>query len=189
MLLLVVFVVVSLVCVGDDDSVEYQVKVVFFCKFGNYIEWLLQMFVGLVFFCIGVFGGELVVEELCCMVVVMMVVGYLIEVYWFECGELFEGLYVVFLMWVMVLQVLVLLNVLQGWLVLIVIELELGGLVGIINFVVVDDKVCFDILLLFVVQSGFKISVCLLSVVWCVEGRFQLCLGFCFSVGCLVLLC
>lgn len=156
---------------GEDDSAEYQVKAAFLCKFGNYIEWPPQALAGSVPFRIGVLGVEAVAEELRRTAAATTVAGHPIEVRRLERGELPDGLHAVFVTRAMAPLAPAVLGALQGRPVLTVTELEPGGPAGMINFVVVEDKVRFDILLPAAVQSGLKISVRLLSVARRVEGR------------------
>jgi hypothetical protein len=158
---------------GDDDGlVEYQVKAAFVCKFGNYIEWPPQT-LGAAGepFRIGVLASEAVVEEFRRTATASSVAGRTVEVRRLARGEVPEGMQAVFVSRSMAAQAPALLAAMQGRPVLTVTELDPGGATGMINFVVVDDKVRFDILLPSAAQSGLKISVRLLGVARRVEGR------------------
>jgi hypothetical protein len=158
---------------GEDDSpVEYQVKAAFVCKFGNYIDWPPP---GLgpagEPFRIGVAASETVVEEFRRTAAAASVAGRPVEVRRLSRGEPPEGVHALFVSRGMAAQLPGLLGAVQGRPVLTVTELDPGGTTGMINFVVVDDKVRFDILLPAAMQSGLKISVRLLGVARKVEGR------------------
>lgn len=158
---------------GDDDGlVEYQVKAAFVCKFGNYIEWPPQA-LGAAGepFRIGVVGSAAVVEEFRRTAAASSVAGRPVEVRRFARGEIPDGVHALFVSRGMASQAAGMLAALQGRPVLTVTEFDPGGAMGMINFVVVDDKVRFDILLPLATQSGLKISVRLLGVARRVEGR------------------
>lgn len=157
---------------GDEDSVEYQVKAAFVCKFGNYIEWPPQaMGAAGEPFRIGVLGSELVQEEFRRTAAAASVGGRPVEVRRLARGELPEGLHAVFVARAMAAQAAAVIAAARGKPILTVTELDPGGAAGMINFVVVEDKVRFDILLPPALQSGLKISVRLLGVARRVEGR------------------
>lgn len=158
---------------GEDESlVEYQVKAAFVCKFGNYVEWPPP---GLGAagepFRIGVLASEAVVEEFRRTAAAASVAGRTVEVRRLARGEAPEGIHALFVSRSMGAQTPSLLAALQSRPVLTVTELDPGATTGMINFVVVDDKVRFDILLPPAIQSGLKISVRLLGVARRVEGR------------------
>lgn len=158
---------------GDDEgSAEYQVKAAFVCKFGNYVEWPAQA-LGAAGepFRIGVLSSSAVAEEFRRTVAAAFVAGRPVEVKRLARGDNLEGLHVVFVSRAMSAHAGDVLAAVQGRPVLTVTELDPGGTTGMINFVVVDDKVRFDILLQPATQSGLKISVRLLGVARRVEGR------------------
>ena len=158
---------------GNDESlVEYQVKAAFVCKFGNYIDWPAQALgpAGEPFR-IGVLASEAVVDEFRRTAAATSVAGRPVEVRRLARGEAPEGIQALFVSRGMAAQTPSLLAAVQGRPVLTVTELDPGGATGMINFVVVDDKVRFDILLPPTAQSGLKISVRLLGVARRVEGR------------------
>lgn len=158
---------------GEDDGlVEYQVKAAFVCKFGNYIDWPPQT-LGAAGepFRIGVLASEAVVEEFRRTAVATSVAGRPVEVRRLVRGEVPEGVHALFVSRGMASHAPGLLTALLGRPVLTVTELDPGAATGMINFVVVDDKVRFDILLPLATQSGLKISVRLLGVARRVEGR------------------
>ena len=158
---------------GSDDSlVEYQVKAAFVCKFGNYVDWPPPGLGGSGEpFRIGVLASDAVVEEFRRTAVASSVAGRPVEVRRLARGEAPEGIHALFVSRSMAPQLPALLAALQGRPVLTVTELDPGGPTGMINFVVADDKVRFDILLPPATHSGLKISVRLLGVARRVEGR------------------
>ncbi|MDR7332913.1 YfiR family protein [Roseateles asaccharophilus] len=158
---------------GDDDgNVEYQVKAAFVCKFGNYIDWPPHALGnGGEPFRIGVLASIGVVEEFRRTAAASSVGGRPVDVKRLSRGESLDGLHVVFVSRGMSAHTADVIAASQGRPVLTVTELDPGGATGMINFVVIDDKVRFDVLLAPAVQSGLKISVRLLGVARRVEGR------------------
>ena len=156
---------------GDESVVEYQVKAAFVCKFGNYVDWPPRAGgragepVR-----IGVLASTAVVEEFRQVAAAASVAGRRVEVRRLQRGEAPDGLNILFVSRGMSAQAAELLAYVQGRPVLTVTELDPGTATGIINFVVVDDKVRFDIQLPPAAQSGLKISVRLLGVARRVEG-------------------
>jgi len=156
---------------ADDESVEYQVKAAFVCKFGNYVEWPPHVMAAGEPFRIGVLGSDAVVEEFRRTAAATSVAGRTVEVRRLARGESPEGLHAVFVARAMAAQATAVLAAARGHPILTITELDPGATPGMINFVVVEDKVRFDILLQPAVQSGLKISVRLLGVARRVEGR------------------
>lgn len=155
-----------------DSLVEYQVKAAFVCKFGNYVEWPPQA-LGAVSepFRIGVLASDAVVDEFRRTATASSVAGHAVEVRRLSRGEAPEGVNAVFVSRSMAAQAAPVIAAVQGRPVLTITEFDPGAALGMINFVVVDDKVRFDILLPPATQSGLKISVRLLGVARRVEGR------------------
>lgn len=158
--------------VDEGDLVEYQVKAAFICKFGNYIEWPAQALgpPGEPFR-IGVLGSEVVLDEFRRTAPACSVAGHAVEVLRLSGPALPDDLRAVFVTRAQAAQAGAVLAAAQGRPVLTITEQEGGPAVGIINFVLVDAKVRFDILLPPAVQSGIKISVRLLGVARRVEAR------------------
>ena len=158
---------------GDDDgNVEYQVKAAFVCKFGNYVDWPANA-LGAVGepFRIGVMASAAVLEDFRRTAAAASVAGRPIEVRRLQRGDTLDGLHALFISRALSAHAGELLAAVQGRPVLTMTELDPGGITGMINFVVVDDKVRFDIVLPPAVQSGLKISARLLAVARRVEGR------------------
>lgn len=156
----------------DEAAVEYQVKAAFVCKFGNYVDWPAQA-LGAAGepFRIGVLAGDAVVQAFRRTAAAASVAGRAVEVRRLAVGEAPEGLHALFVARTMAAQAPALLAALHGRPVLTVTEAEASAAVGIVNFVIVDDKVRFDILLPPATQGGLKISARLLGVARRVEGR------------------
>jgi hypothetical protein len=158
---------------ADDDtgSAEYQVKAAFVCKFGNYVDWPAQALAPSGEpLRIGVLASTAVVEVFRQVAAAASVAGRAVEVRRLQRGEAPDGLHALFVSRAMSAQAAELLAQVQGRPVLTITELDPGGAAGIINFVVIDDKVRFDIQLPLAAQSGLKISVRLLGVARRVEG-------------------
>lgn len=157
----------------DDEGIaDYQVKAAFVCKFGNYVEWPTQA-LGAAGepFRIGVLASSAVAEEFQRTAAATVVAGHPVEVKRLARGEAPDGVHVLFVSHAMAANAGDALAAVQGRPVLTVTELDPGGATGMINFVLVDDKVRFDILLPPAAQSGLRISVRLLGVARRVEGR------------------
>jgi hypothetical protein len=157
----------------EDDNVEYQVKAAFVCKFGNYVDGPAQA-LGAAGepFRIGVLASAAVADTFQrTAAAAAPVAGHPVEVRRLTRGEAPDGVHAVFVSRAMASHAAAVIAAVQGRPVLTITELDAGGAAGMINFVVVDDKVRFDILLPPATQSGLKISVRLLGVARRVEGR------------------
>jgi hypothetical protein len=156
----------------DDGNAEYQVKAAFVCRFGNYIEWPAQA-LGAAGepFRIGVLATGAVVEEFRRSATAAVVAGHPVEVKRLAGGEAPAGVHALFVSRAMAAHAGEALAAVQGQPVLTVTELDPGDTTGMINFVAVDDRVRFDILLPPATQSGLRISARLLGVARRVEGR------------------
>ena len=157
----------------EDASVEYQVKAAFVCKFANYVEWPPHALGGSQApLRIGVLAGSSVVDAFRRTAATAGTAGgRALEVRPLARGEAVDGVHILFVSRAMSAEAPELLGALQGRPVLTVTELEPGGPAGMINFLVIDDKVRFDVLLAPATQSGLRISVRLLGVARRVEGR------------------
>ncbi|MGQ3053326.1 MAG: YfiR family protein [Roseateles sp.] len=157
---------------GDENLVEYQVKAAFVCKFCNYVEWPTQVMGGAgAPLRIGVLGGETVLEEFRRTAAASSVSGRPIEVRRLLRPELPDGLHAVFVTRAMSAHAESIVAAARGRPVLTITEFDASASAGMVNFIVVNDKVRFDILLPAVSQSGLKISARLLGVARRVEGR------------------
>ena len=172
-LLLIAALVAAKAALGmEDERVEYQVKAAFICKFANYIEWPpVALGAAGEPFRIGVLADEAVLEEFRRTAAATSVGGRPIEVHRLLRPELPGGVHAVFVARMMAMHVPAIVAAARNRPVLTITELDVNSAASMINFVVVDDKVRFDILLPPAMQSGLKISVRLLSVARRVEGR------------------
>lgn len=145
---------------------EYRVKAAFVYKFGNYIEWPSEAFADpnspVV---IGVVGADALAEELARISAGRTIGGRRVVVRKLKRGEGLAGLHMVFIGRSDSGQLAAALNASKGRAALTVTEsadgLRLGSMV---NFVVVSDKIRFDIALARVEESRLKISSRLLAV-------------------------
>ena len=153
-------------------AAEYQVKAAFVCKFGDYVEWPAGARSASDPYRVGVLGPESIVEEVRRATASTVVWGRPVEILGPVRGSFSEGLHALFIARGTSTQAAAAaITAARGQPVLTITELEQEGETGMINFVVVDDKVRFDIALPLVVYSGLKISSRLLGVARRVEGK------------------
>jgi hypothetical protein len=157
----------------DSQSAEYQIKAAFLYKFSDYIEWPPEAFAGtngaLV---IGVLGADVLADELARIVGSRAVGGRPVSVRKLRPGDAVAGLQVLFIGRSEVNRLADLLGATKGRAVLTVTEsAPTVPAASVINFVVIDDKVRFDISLEPAEQGNLKISSRLLSVARKVIGR------------------
>jgi hypothetical protein len=155
-----------------DQVAEAKIKAVFICKFGNYVEWPPREGTPQdAAFVIGVVAGNVIVEELIRAAGTLTVNNRPISVRRLAPGDPVDGL-----------AILVIgrsnerltetLASARGKPILTITESENAKAAGgIVNFVVVDDRVRFDIALPAAEQSNLKISGRLLAVARAVIGR------------------
>lgn len=159
---------------ADAELAEYQIKAAFLCKFGQYVEWPPEGLGGAEQpFIIGVMATPAVGDELALAARGLTVHGRPILVRRTDrMGELVEGVAIVYIARSHAARAAEVIGVLKDRPVLTVTELDSeqpGG--GIVNFVVVDDKVRFDISLTAATRSRLRISARLLGVARTVAGR------------------
>jgi hypothetical protein len=153
-------------------SAEPQIKATFICKFGNYVEWPPGAWGDDGTFPIGAMAGDRGVAELVRAASGVTVNGRPIAVRKLSPGDPVDGLAIVFVAREHSAALTEALAPARGLPVLTVTEADVdGGAGGIVNFVVVDDKVRFDIALPAAEQSHLKISGRLLAVARKVIGR------------------
>lgn len=159
-------------CADAESGAEYQIKAAFVCKFGNYVDWPAEA-LGRPGepFRIGVLGDEAVLDVLRRTAAATSVAGRPVEMLALGRGDLPEGLHAVYVTRSMAALVAGVLAATRGRPILTITEIDSGRPAGMINFVVVDDKVRFDIQLPAAAQSGLKISARLLGVARRIEGR------------------
>lgn len=154
---------------------EYQVKAAYLCKFGNYVEWPGAAAPGAdQKFEIGVVAGDAVVDELVEAAKGQLVAGRPISVRRLAPGETLAGPGVVFVARAHGARLAETLAAVKGRPVLTVTESDADAAAAsgsMINFVVVDDKVRFDIELAAVERSPLKLSARLLGVARAVKGK------------------
>jgi len=157
---------------GELQRAEYQVKAAFLCKFGNYVEWPAQPAAGAETpFGIGAFASDAVFDELTRAAAGQTVNGRRIAVRRLARGEPLDGLAIVFVARSHANLLAETLAAAKGQPILTVSESEQGTAVAsIVNFVIVADKVKFDIALPQAEQSNLKISARLLAVARSVAG-------------------
>jgi hypothetical protein len=151
---------------ADAQADEYRVKAAFLYKFGSYIEWPRGSFASADSpVTIGVMGAETLAEELAQIVAGRNVNGRPVRVRRLRPGDPIAGLHVLFVGRADGGRLAEILAAARGQALLTVTEsedgLELGSM---INFVVVEDKVRFDIAPPPSESSNLKISARLLGV-------------------------
>jgi len=158
---------------ADAQTVEYQIKATFLCKFGNFVEWPgPPAAASAAPFGIGVIGPDAVVDEVASAARGQTVNGRPIVVRRLGRGEPLAGLGIVFVTRSQGARLAETLAEARGQPILTVTESEQGVAAGsMVNFVVVDDKVKFDIALPPAELSSLKISSRLLAVARQVMGR------------------
>jgi hypothetical protein len=158
---------------ADERSAEYEIKAAFLCKFGNYVEWPAGSAAATDGqFGIGVVASESVAEELARTARGQTVKGRSIAVHRVGRGESVDGLSIVFIARSDAGRMAEILAAAKGRPILTVTESERGPASGgIVNFIVVDDKVKFDIALPQAEANGLKISARLLAVAHAVVGK------------------
>jgi YfiR/HmsC-like len=153
-------------CRAQSDASEYRVKAAFLYKFGSYIEWPEGVFARPDSpVAIGVMGADALAEELAQIAAGHSVNGRPVSVRRLRAGDSIAGLQVLFIGRADAARLAEILASAKGRPLLTVTEseqaLELGSM---INFVVVDDKVRFDVALVPADLGSLKISARLLGV-------------------------
>ena len=151
---------------ADTAAPEHRVKAAFVYKFGDYVEWPADAFARadspLVF---GVLGADALADELARLTTGRTVAGRAIVVRKLAAGEAWTGLHVAFVGGDDPRQLAAALAAGAGKAVLTITEARDGAArTGMINFVVVADKVRFDVALPAAEAARLKISSRLLGV-------------------------
>jgi hypothetical protein len=151
---------------SEPSAAEYRVKAAFLYKFGDYIEWPDDAFASadspLV---IGVVGADIVADELAKIVGGRTVGGRKVVVQKLRHGDPAVGVHLLFVGRSEAAQLPALLASAKGKAIATVTEADAAPSPhGVINFVVVDDKVRFDIDLQPAERGNLKISSRLLAV-------------------------
>ncbi|HWV14858.1 MAG TPA: YfiR family protein [Cellvibrio sp.] len=152
---------------------EKQIKAAYLYKFSSYIEWPQTAFPEQdTPMTIGVLGADDLADELSDFVSHQTINGRAINVKTLKPGEVLAGLHILFVGQRQSEQLKTLLNSIQKQPILIVTEspaaLDFGS---VINFVLVDEHIRFEISLERADQNGLKISARLLSVAQKIEAR------------------
>jgi len=158
---------------ADALTIEYQIKATFLCKFGNFVEWPAPQGASAdAPFGIGVVASDAVVDELTSAARGQTVNGRPIVVRRLGRGDPLDGLGIVFVARSHGARLAETLAEVKGRPILTVTESEQGTTVGsMVNFVLVDNKVKFDIALPPAELSSLRISSRLLAVARLVTGR------------------
>lgn len=158
----------------DLQNPEYGIKAAFLCKFGNYVVWpagpaSADAAPG---FHIGVLASTEIADELVSAASGQTVDGRAIVVRRIERGDSLDGLSILFIARTHAARTAEVLAAVKDKPVLTVTESAQGLASGaIVNFVIVDNKVRFDVSLGAAERSKLKISARLLGVARQVEGR------------------
>jgi len=164
--------------VAADESpqdIEQRVKAAFLFKFGGYVEWPERVFPRsdspLV---IGVAGADVLAEELSRITSGRTMNGRPVTVRRIRSGEQATGVHVLFVGRSEAGRLGELLPMTQGQPVLTVTETEKGLAQGsVINFVVVDNRVRFEVSLAAANRNGLRIGAPLLAVAQRVQEKAQ----------------
>jgi hypothetical protein len=158
-------------CLAQSDQTdlqiaEYRVKAAFLYKFASYVEWPAQVFDRPESpFVIGVSGADILGEELGQVVVGHSVGGRSVQIRKVRHGEPVNGLQILFVGGTDGGRPAEVLASAKGKPVLTVTESpDVFALGSIINFVIVDDKVRFDVALREAESCNLRVSARLLSV-------------------------
>jgi hypothetical protein len=151
---------------SDAQALEYKVKAAFLYRFASYVEWPPQVLPRadspLV---IGVIGADALGDELAQVVADRTVAGRPVTVRKLRRGEALTGVHVLFIGRSDAHRSADVLAAAKGKAVLTVTESEDAFALGsVINFVLLDDKVRFDVALRPAEMENLKISARLLSV-------------------------
>lgn len=163
----------------EGDLAEYQIKAAFLCKFGQYIEWPAEAVAASgreLPFVIGVMAAAVVADELEQAARGQQVHGRPVQVRRIaRAAEAADGPSLVFIARSHLARAAEVLALLRDRPVLTVTESDAANPTGndsaIVNFVVVDDKVRFDISLPAASRAGLRISARLLAVARNVHGK------------------
>lgn len=158
---------------ADSELAEYQIKAAFLCKFGNYVEWPPEARASPATFVIVVMATPAVSDELVLAARGQTVNGRPILVRRAErVTDVGEDGAIVYIARSHAGRVAEVLAALKDRPVLTVTELGPDqAAIGIVNFVVVEDKVKFDISLPAAARSSLRISARLLGVARNVVGK------------------
>lgn len=155
----------------EGQAAEYRIKAAFLCKFGNYVEWPPAAFAGADSpFSIGVLGPQAVADEVTAAARGQLSNGRPIAVRRLAPGDPLDGLHVLFIARASGSRQAEALAAVKDKPVLTVTETDSAS-VAVVNFLIVDEKVKFDISLPAAERSNLKVSARLLGVAREVAGR------------------
>jgi hypothetical protein len=165
----------SLAADESPQDIEQRVKAAFLFKFGGYVEWPERVFARsdspLV---IGVVGADVLAEELSRIASGRTMNGRPVTVRRIRSGEQVTGVHVLFISRSEAGRLGELLPTTQGQPVLTVTETEKGLAQGsVINFVVADNRVRFEVSLAAANRNGLRIGAPLLAVAQRVQEKAQ----------------
>ncbi|MCR8924206.1 YfiR family protein [Dasania sp. GY-MA-18] len=150
---------------SQEVATEARVKAAFLYKFCNYIRWPVTVFPDAQSpLKIAVINDDVMAHELQHVVYDRIVAGRNVEVYSFSSVSELEGMHVIYVAGEKFMQVHQVLTLLLEKPVLTVTEITNGKRVGMINFVIENDRVRFDIEKHYAEKSGLKLGAQLLSV-------------------------
>ena len=158
---------------SEDQTAEYRIKAAFLCKFGNYVEWPDEPASGAQLpFEIGVLATPAVADEFVAAARGQSVNGRPIVVRRIERGDSLDSVNLLFVARSHAARLGEVLAALKDRPVLTVTESDIVVTPGsMVNFVVVEDKVKFDISLAAAERSKLRISARLLGVARTVMGK------------------
>ena len=155
------------------EALEYRIKAAFVCKFAGYVEWPPQVFAGpdspIV---IGVIGPDAIADELTRTAAGLSAEGRPLLVRKLRRGEPLTGTHLVYIASAEDARLAETIAAAKGQPVLFVTESQQAVALGsMINFVVVDNKVRFDIAPQVAEQNRLRISARLLGVARALIGK------------------
>jgi hypothetical protein len=158
---------------GDVQASEYQIKAAYLCKFAAYVEWpAASASEATAPVVIGLIASDAVAAEMTSTLQGQSVGDRPIVVRRIDPHGRLDGLNILFIARTHSARLPEALAALQGKPVLTVTESDApGDSSSMVKFVVIDDKVKFDVALPLVLHSGLKISARLLAVAHVVTGR------------------
>jgi hypothetical protein len=158
---------------ASSESLEYRIKAAFVCKFASYVEWPAQVFARADSpIVIGVIATESVADEVIRTAVGLSVEGRALVVRRLHRGDPVANAHIVYIASSEEDRLPEVLAAVKSRPVLVVTESGPAAALGsMINFVVVDEKVRFDITPQAAESSRLKISARLLSVARTLIGK------------------
>lgn len=156
-----------------NEEAEYRIKAAFLCKFGNYVDWPeAAPALADAGFTIGVMASAGVAEAISAAASGQAVNGRPIAVRRVESNDALQGLNILFVARTHAARLAEALATLKDQPVLVVTEQDGGPPAGsMVNFVVVDDKVKFDLAPAAAERSHLRISARLLGVARNLVGK------------------